>query len=89
MLINLSFLYIFSLRYLDHFHLDRITIPAKVMYGEQDDKAYSHSAQFIFDHIASEDKELNSFERSGHLMTYGEGREALEQAIVEFFNDNE
>lgn len=70
-------------------HLDRITIPAKVMYGEQDDKAYSHSAQFIFDHIASEDKELNSFERSGHLMTYGEGREALEQAIVEFFNDNE
>ena len=44
------------------------------MYGEQDDKAYSHSAQFIFDHIACEDKELNSFERSGHLMTYGEGR---------------
>ena len=28
-------------------HLDRITIPTKVMYGEQDDKAYSHSAQFI------------------------------------------
>lgn len=68
-------------------HLDRITIPAKVMYGEQDDEAYSRSAQFIYDHLASKNKALNSFERSGHLMTYGDGREELEQAIVEFFNE--
>lgn len=67
-------------------HLDTIKIPTKVMYGEQDDKAYEQSAQFINNHLGGKDKALKSFSNCGHLMTYGEGRAELEEAIVQFFN---
>ena len=42
-------------------HLKDVKVPSKMMYGEQDDEAYALSAQFIYDHLGTSNKELNSF----------------------------
>ncbi|MEJ7174639.1 alpha/beta fold hydrolase [Staphylococcus caprae] len=66
-------------------HLKDVKVPSKMMYGEQDDEAYALSAQFIYDHLGTSNKELNSFAQCGHLMTHGKGRDELEHEIVQFF----
>lgn len=66
-------------------NLKQVTSTASILYGEKDDKLYAESAQYIYNHINSDDKLLESFAQSGHLMTHGEGVEKVEQAIIQFF----
>ena len=47
---------------------------------------YAQSAQYIYDNVNSQDKELLKFEKSGHLMTYGDHAYRVEQSIIQFFS---
>ncbi|MGZ1702270.1 alpha/beta hydrolase [Staphylococcus argenteus] len=67
-------------------HLYTIKMPANILFGGKDDPSYETSAHFIYEHLGSEEKELNGLEDSHHLMTHGEGRELLEANIIRFFN---
>ena len=66
--------------------LANITVPVNIMYGEEDDPLYAQSAQYIYDNVNSQDKELLKFEKSGHLMTYGDHAYRVEQSIIQFFS---
>jgi len=67
-------------------YLANITVPVNIMYGEEDDPLYAQSAQYIYDNVNSQDKELLKFEKSGHLMTYGDHAYRVEQSIIQFFS---
>lgn len=41
---------------------------------------------YIYDNVNSQDKELLKFEKSGHLMTYGDHAYRVEQSIIQFFS---
>ena len=44
-------------------YLANITVPVNIMYGEEDDPLYAQSAQYIYDNVNSQDKELLKFEK--------------------------
>lgn len=68
-------------------NLNRISAPIAIKFGEQDEKVYEVSANYIYDQIAHEDKEIQGYVTSKHLMTYGEGHLEVEQDIIAFFED--
>lgn len=70
-------------------NLDDITAPISVKYGEQDEPSYATSANYIYEHIQHEDKEIMSYSQSKHLMTQGSGRAEVEHDIIAFFEDYE
>ena len=43
--------------------LANITVPVNIMYGDEDDPLYAQSAQYIYDNVNSQDKELLKFEK--------------------------
>ena len=45
-------------------YLANITVPVNIMYGEEDDPLYAQSAQYIYDNVNSQDKELLKFEKA-------------------------
>lgn len=65
--------------------LDKITVPARILYGEKDDASYQKSAPFIYQQINSKDKDLWNYSNAKHLMTHGEDSEAVIDDIVQFF----
>ena len=65
--------------------LERIHVPARILYGGSDDDFYQNSAHYIFNHISSDDKDLTCHPSSRHLMTYGEGHEDVITQVVTFF----
>ncbi|TGQ03349.1 carboxylesterase, partial [Mesorhizobium sp. M4B.F.Ca.ET.215.01.1.1] len=64
-----------------------LSAPIAIKFGEQDEKVYEVSANYIYDQIAHEDKEIQGYVTSKHLMTYGEGHLEVEQDIIAFFED--
>ncbi|MGX0038647.1 carboxylesterase [Staphylococcus warneri] len=66
-------------------NLHDIKSTARILYGGQDEAAYEESAHYIFNQISSDNKSIQDFPLNQHLMTHGEGRDELEQDIVEFF----
>lgn len=65
--------------------LERIHVPARILYGGSDDDFYQNSAHYIFNHISSDDKDLTCHPSSRHLMTYGEGHEDVITQVETFF----
>ncbi|ARD76059.1 alpha/beta fold hydrolase [Staphylococcus xylosus] len=68
-------------------NLDRITAPIAIKYGERDDVSYKTSADYIYNQIQHEHKEVRGYKMSKHLMTHGEGHIEVEQDIIAFFED--
>ncbi|RIN31258.1 carboxylesterase [Staphylococcus succinus] len=69
--------------------VNQISAPITIKYGEQDDASYETSAQYIYEHISHEQKEIQGYKLCKHLMTYGEGHIEVEQDIIAFFEDYE
>lgn len=69
-------------------NLGKINVPISIKYGKEDDASYETSARYIYDRIPHERKEVQGYESSKHLMTYGEGHIEVEQDIIAFFEDN-
>ena len=65
--------------------LERIQVPARILYGGNDDAFYQNSAHYIFNHIDSNNKDLTCHPLSRHLMTYGDGHEDVITQVVTFF----
>ncbi|MDG5480606.1 alpha/beta fold hydrolase [Staphylococcus xylosus] len=68
-------------------NLDRTTAPIAIKYGERDDVSYKTSADYIYNQIQHEHKEVRGYKMSKHLMTHGEGHIEVEQDIIAFFED--
>ncbi|MBU6132925.1 alpha/beta fold hydrolase [Staphylococcus xylosus] len=68
-------------------NLDSITAPIAIKYGERDDVSYKTSADYIYNQIQHEHKEVQGYKMSKHLMTHGEGHIEVEQDIIAFFED--
>jgi carboxylesterase len=69
-------------------HLDKITIPIAVFYGERDEDLYAQSAETIYHHVHSSKKKLKGFENSKHLMTLGRDQEDIMKEMIEFLQLN-
>lgn len=70
-------------------NLTYINAPIAVKYGEQDEPSYTVSANYIYEHIKHEDKEITGYPHSKHLMTHGEDCGDVEQDVIAFFEDYE
>ncbi|PYZ92872.1 carboxylesterase [Salipaludibacillus keqinensis] len=66
-------------------HLDQITVPTLVVQGESDGLVPQKSAEYIYEHIQSEEKELFFFPDAKHYIWYGEQKDHLLQEIDAFF----
>lgn len=69
-----------------HGNLGDIGVPAAVKYGGKDAEAYMDSAKHIYDGISHNEKTLQSYADTGHLMTRGGDQQALFEDIRKFFD---
>lgn len=68
--------------------IKKITCPALVIQSKLDKTVDPRSAQYIYDHLGSEKKELNWLYNSGHVATLDIERDQVFAWIEEFINDN-
>jgi len=73
------------LRVVDH-ELSRITAPALITHGRHDRTVDVANAPHIMDGIASTDKQLVWFERSGHAITVDLEHDALFATVLDWLN---
>lgn len=66
-------------------NLDKISVPIAILYGEQDDELYSHSANVIYNNVNSYVKKIKGYKESKHLMTLGKDQEEIVKDILAFF----
>jgi len=64
--------------------LGKVELPILVLQGKKDETVDTESAQYIFDHISSTDKELLWYEKSSHIMTLDHEREQIFEDIHRF-----
>lgn len=64
--------------------LNLITAPLFVLQGLLDDSLYKESAEIIYQHVNTEDKQLKWYEQSGHIITLGKEREEVYEDIYTF-----
>ncbi len=64
--------------------LPRIKVPALIIQSWQDRTVNPQSAQYLYDNLGSEDKELIWLEKSGHVITLGQEREQVFKAVEKF-----
>lgn len=58
----------------------------KIMYGELDETLYKDSAEYIFDRVATDQKSVNNYPQSKHLMTLGKDQEQIQADIESFLS---
>ncbi|MEW4370167.1 alpha/beta hydrolase [Paenibacillus kandeliae] len=66
--------------------LARISVPALIMQGEQDDELYQQSAKEIYEKIGSAHKELKWYPRSGHILPMDVEQEQVFADIADFLD---
>lgn len=64
--------------------LQEIYVPTLIIQSHFDKVVQSQSADYIFNNLASPDKSLEYFSKSGHLITLGPERELLLDRIIQF-----
>lgn len=64
--------------------LKNVRVPALIVQSCQDETVIPKSAQYIYKHIASEQKQLSWYEKSGHIITVDRERRKLFQEIELF-----
>ncbi|MCS1352187.1 carboxylesterase [Mechercharimyces sp. CAU 1602] len=67
--------------------LPHVTVPALVVQARQDETVRPESGQYIFDHIASENKQLIWYEKSSHIITVDRERKQLFEDISTFIQE--
>jgi carboxylesterase len=66
--------------------LDLITSPLLILQGCLDDALYKESAQMIYNHVSTEDKQLKWYEQSGHIITLDKEREIVYEDVYTFLD---
>lgn len=66
--------------------LNRITSPLLILQGYLDDALYKESAQIIYNHVKTEDKQLKWYEQSGHIITLDKERENVYEDVYTFLD---
>lgn len=65
-------------------HLDKISIPIAIFYGERDDDLYAQSAEILCNNVNSDVKRMRGFEKSKHLITLGKEQDEINKEIINF-----
>jgi carboxylesterase len=65
-------------------HIDHIYAPLFVVQGSLDDVIDPNSANVIYDNVESDEKRMEWYEKSGHVITLGHEKEQLHEDILEF-----
>ena len=68
-------------------YLKNITVPCLIMQSKIEHTVRRQSAQFIYDNIASKQKELVWFEHCGHILTLDKERGAVFNKILAFLQE--
>jgi carboxylesterase len=63
-----------------------IRSPILVLQGCLDDPLYKESAQFIYENVNTNDKQMKWYEHSGHIITLGKEREKVYEDVYSFLN---
>lgn len=63
-----------------------IRAPIFLLYGELDDAHYQSSAQTIYNHVNSTEKQIKSYPNTGHLMMLGKDQIQLFSDILDFLD---
>ncbi|MDD5680427.1 MAG: alpha/beta hydrolase [Candidatus Omnitrophica bacterium] len=66
--------------------LGEITTPIQLLQAREDDVTSPKNSTYIYEHIASKDKEIKFFENSYHIITADQERDKVVDATVSFFN---
>lgn len=66
--------------------MHEVRVPALIVQAERDETIVPRSAAYIYDTIASTDKEIRWYEKSSHIITLDKEREQLFQDIHTFVN---
>jgi len=64
--------------------ITKITIPTLVMQGNKDETVIPESANYIFDQISSQIKDLRWYEQTSHIMTLDHEKEIIYADILAF-----
>lgn len=64
--------------------IDEVDTPTFVVQARQDEIINPEGAQFIFDHVRTDKKEIKWYENSTHLITFGNERDMLHEDIYRF-----
>ncbi|MGB8955731.1 MAG: alpha/beta fold hydrolase [Tumebacillaceae bacterium] len=68
---------------------DKLEVPLLVAQGNLDDLVEPSSAQYIFDHARSTDKQLHFFSQSGHMICHDCETEQVCQLVTKFIEDHD
>ena len=64
--------------------LSSITTPTLIFHSRDDHVSAPSSAQYLFDHIGSHEKQLVYLQHSGHVIALGNERERIEEMVEDF-----
>ncbi|MGE5577653.1 MAG: alpha/beta hydrolase [Syntrophothermus sp.] len=67
--------------------LPQIKVPTLIIQSRDDQTVAPHSAQYIFDHIASTKKSLKWLDGAGHVITASPMRAEVNQAVADFIKN--
>src|SRR5699024_10815964 len=65
-------------------HIDTIYTPTFVVQARQDEMINTDSANFIYENVESDQKDIKWYEESGHVITIGNEKEQLFEDIYQF-----
>lgn len=65
-------------------HIDMIYAPTFVVQARKDQMINPESANYIYDHVEANQKEIKWYEESGHVITLGDERDQLHEDILTF-----
>ncbi|MGP4077268.1 alpha/beta hydrolase [Halobacillus sp. K22] len=67
-----------------HDEVDQIYTPTFVVQAEKDEMINKDSANYIYEHVESNHKDIKWYKNSGHVITMGKEKEQLHEDILEF-----
>jgi carboxylesterase len=66
--------------------LGEVATPIQLLQAEKDDVTSPRNSNYIYEHVASKDKEIRFFDDSYHIITADQERDKVVAATVAFFN---
>ncbi|WP_028783659.1 alpha/beta hydrolase [Thalassobacillus devorans] len=67
-----------------HDHVDHIYTPTFVVQASKDEMINKESANYIFENVESDQKDIKWYENSGHVITMDQEKDELHQDVLEF-----
>ncbi|MFG6120516.1 alpha/beta hydrolase [Thalassobacillus sp. B23F22_16] len=67
-----------------HDHIDHIYTPTFVVQAAKDEMINKDSANYIYNHVESDHKDIKWYENSGHVITMDKEKDELHQDVLEF-----